>query len=113
MSVVGQPDQKWTFQLTQTGPGTTPNANVIQIPAWINEMSVGLSLAGITAGVEISLSDIDQVLAGTGIWFLWDPGQVTAPTLRGLVGPATALRINQTVGAGTSTLLACGQRPRV
>lgn len=113
MSVTGNPDVKWTVQLNQTGVGTTPNNQVVKVPGWVNELSIGLRPNGTTAGVEITLSDEADIDAGTAIWFLWDPGQVTANTLRGAVGPVTGVRINQSVGAGTSTLFLAAQRPRV
>lgn len=109
MSVQGELDVKWTVQSTRTGTGA---GAPVKIPGWLNELSLGLDPNGNTAAVEITLSDPTEIDLGTANWFLWDPGQVTTKTIRGVVGPCSGVRISQSAGAGTSTLFVAGQRSR-
>lgn len=99
-------DQKYTQQLTVTGVAQSAG---VKIPGWINELGFALDPNGNTAQVEFSLDD-DTTSDGSANWFAWDAGPVTVKTARAAVGPICRVRINQTVGAGTSTLFVAGQR---
>lgn len=106
-------DQKYTRSISKTNTGVTATGGEIIIPAWVNEVTAFLIPNGTTAGVEYTCDDEATIAAGTAQWALWDAGQVTANTARAAVGPITGLRINQSVGAGTSTLNMVGQRRRI
>ena len=99
-------DQKWTQKLTTTGIQISAG---MLIPGWLNELGLALDPSGNTAQVEVSLED-DSVADGTAVWFAWDAGLVTVKTIRATVGPVCRVRLNQTVGAGVSTLFLAGQR---
>lgn len=100
-------DQKWTQQITRTGVG---QSLPVKIPAYVNEITVSLIPNGNTAEVQATASDESAIDGATANWIPWDPGVVTSNTMRAAVGPITGLRINQTVGAGTSTLEIAAQR---
>ncbi len=100
-------DQKWTQSVTRTGVGQSSN---VIIPAYVCELTAILAPNGQTAGVEYTGSDESAITGGTAKWVAWEPGQVTSDTARAAVGPVTGVRINQTVGGGTSTLELVGQR---
>lgn len=99
-------DKKFTDSLTRSGVGQSAG---FLIPGWINELGLIINPNGNTAGVEFCMDD-DSVADGSCTWVAWDAGPVTVLTARAAVGPLTRVRINQTVGAGVSTLFICGQR---
>lgn len=99
-------DQKWTASVQRVGVGQSAG---VLIPGWIRELTCAIIPAGNTAGVQYTLDD-DSVADGSATWIDWDPGVVTVNTGRAAIGPITRVRINQTVGAGTSTLYLAGQR---
>lgn len=102
-------DQKWTQQVSQTGVGASA---AIKIPGWIKDVTALLFPSGTTASVQYTGSDDTAIDGGTAKWITWDAGAVTVDTARSTDGPVTALRINQTVGAGTTTMEIAGQRAR-
>lgn len=94
-----------TFQksvIARAGEYSVP----VIIPPEAQNISVAAHPGGGGGGatVYVSLSPVDEIAAdpdSAGVeWVAWDEGEVTAPTVRGLSGLVTAVRLAATTSDG-------------
>lgn len=83
----------------------------VLVPDDVRGIALSLSFTGTATGkIEFTLSKVNTVQAGDGIWQDWDEGDITdqATTTAYLV-PVTAFRVVMTGGTGTVTMAARAQ----
>ena len=77
------------------------NGDTVIIPDNVRFVSVALLITAGSGYVEATISKLADVLAGTGVWVVWDKGTITSSAQDSCI-PVTALR--QVNVSGTTKL---------